>query len=200
MRRSLQAVELKVNGGAERGQRGHEPFVSGNAHAVRVDHDVRDPAGLRRGDEFQDARMDRRLAAAELHDFRVTLQCHQPIEHCLHIGQCQIEALPGVGEADRVLQIAAGVDLDQRHADVLFVLRAEPTVPGTAVVHIGAPTKVDAAGFVEPRRGDIRLGVGADRCLEPTVLPASLAKVDAVLAQQDLCVDRSLANRANAAP
>ena len=76
MGRLLQSVELEIDGGAQRGQRVQKGVVLGDAHAVGVDHDVGNAARLRRGDEVEDARVNRRLAAAELDDFRVPLQRH----------------------------------------------------------------------------------------------------------------------------
>ena len=199
MRLQLQSIELEVDGGTQLGQRRHERVIRGDAHAVGVDHHVRDASRLRRRDEIEDLRMDRRFAAAELDDFRIPFQLDQAIEHPLHLGQRQIEALPRVREADRAIEVAPGVDLDQRDADVLLVLRTETAIPRTPFANLGAPAERDAARLVEARRCDVCLGVGADQSLEPAMFRAAFAEIDPVGSQEHLGIDAAQADRADAA-
>src|SRR5262249_33579156 len=147
----------------------------------------------------QDLGVDRRLAAAELHHLRLALQRHETVEHALYLRQRQAEAGLGVGEADRALQVAVAVNLDQPQAGGLLVLRTESAVVRAAVAHLGAKAERNAPRLVVAQRGHVRLGVRAQQRLKPAVLRAALAHHDAAIAQQDLRIDGRAADRADAA-
>ena len=137
---------------------GNEVLVGGQADAVGVDVDVLDGAGLGEVDEVQDVLVDGGLAAGEHHHLRLTLGRHEGVEHplALLVGDgVAVRLVAGVGEADRAVQVAAGVDLDDAQAGVLLVLRAQPAVARAAVLHLGLEGERDGAGLVErePRTG-----------------------------------------------
>ena len=184
-----QAVELEVDQRSQGGEL-REPFrVVGDPHAVGVDHHVADVARLRRLDHLEQVRVDRRLAARELDDLRVALELDEAVEHPLDLGQGQVEAGAGVGEADRAIEVARAVDLDQGEAGVLAMLGADPAVERAALEDLGRDAGRRLAGLVEPGLLHVRLGVGVDQALEPAVVVAALAHVDLVVAEQDLRVD-----------
>ena len=145
--------------------------------------------------------MDGGLPAGEHHHLRLALRGDEHVEHpvaLLEGDRVAVGLVAGVGEADRAVQVAVGVDLDDPEAGVLLVLRAQPAVRRAAVLDLGLEGQRDRAGLVEPRRGQVRLRVAVDQRLELAVLPAALAQVDLVLADVDLGVDHHLAHRADA--
>ena len=133
-----EAVELEVYGGADVGQTGQETVVLGDAYAVGVEHDHGDALVEGQPQHGQDFRVNRRLAAAELHHLRLALQLDETVQHPLHLGHRKAEPRLGVGETDRAVEVAMAVDLDQTQAGVLLVLWAQPAVLGAAVEHLGA--------------------------------------------------------------
>jgi hypothetical protein len=103
-----------------------------------------------------------------------------------------------VGEADRAIEVAVGVDLDDAEARVLLVLRAQAAVERAPVLHLGLGLERDGAGLVEPQRVEVHLGVGVEERVELAVLRAPLAEEHLVVLGVDLAVDHGLADRADA--
>jgi hypothetical protein len=104
----------------------------------------------------------------------------------------------GVDEADRAVQVAVGVDLDDPQAGVLLVLRAQPAVRRAAVADLGLEGQRDRAGLVEARRVQVRLRVAVYQRLELPVVAAPLAQEHLLVADVHLGVDGDLAHRADA--
>ena len=82
--------------------------------------------------------MDRWLAAGELDRFRLALGGDERVEHRLDLREAEREPVsprPGsrVGKADRAVEVAGGVDLDDPQTGVLGVLGADPAVVRAAV-------------------------------------------------------------------
>ena len=109
--------------------------VAGQADAVGVDHHHLDRLLVGVADHADKIRVQRRLAAGELQDVRDALQLHVAVDHAAVGGEVDVLAAgAGLGEAHRALQVAAGRDLDQGDAGVLFVLGAEAAVERAAAV------------------------------------------------------------------
>jgi hypothetical protein len=145
----------------------------------------------------------RRLAAGELQHLGLALGRHERVEHpsdlCAREREVVGLAPSGVGEADRAVQVAAAVDLDDAQARVLLVLRADPAVQRTPVMDVGLEREWQRARLVEPLLGHVGLGIGGDQRLERAVLRAALAQHDAVVARVDLRIDHAFAPRADRA-
>ena len=138
----VEAVELEVDVDAERGERGREARVAREPDAVGVEHHERDPARLRGGQHVEDLRVDRRLAARQLHRLRLPLRGDERVQHRLDLRERQrvaVGLMPGarLGEADRAVEVAAGVDLDDPEARVLGVLGADAAVARAALAGRG---------------------------------------------------------------
>jgi hypothetical protein len=113
--------------------------------------------------------MNRGFAAAELDYLWLSLQFKEPIQHPLYFLQGKGETFSSVGEADRAIQVTAGIYLNESQAGMLFMLRAQAAVLGTPLFYLGAELEGQRARLVEGRRSYIHLGVGADQPLKPTV-------------------------------
>ena len=95
--------------------------------------------------------MDRRLAARELHHLRIALGGDEAVEHELDLLKREREAVrlvAGVGEADRAVEVAAAVHLDDREAGVLLVLGADTAVERTAVLDLALILERQRPGLV----------------------------------------------------
>ena len=157
--------------------------------------------GLREVDELQDVLVDGGLPAGEHHHLRFPLRGDEGVQHhraLLRSDGVAVGLMPGVGEADRAVQVAAGVDLDNAEAGVLLVLRAQAAVRRTAVLDLGLERQRERPRPVEPRRGHVGLRVPVHQRLERAVLAAALAQVDLPPANVHLRVDHHLAHRADA--
>ena len=106
--------------------------------------------------------------------------------------------MPGVGEAERAVEVAGRVHLDDPQARVLLVLGAEPAVEGAPALDVCARLEGDRARLVEALRREPHLGIRVDEGLEGPVVPAPLAQVDTVIADVHLGVDDRLADRTDA--
>ena len=194
-----QSVELEINDGIEGSHPGQEFVIVSESHAVGVDHHLANAPVLSGLNHLGQLRVDGGFPAAELDHLGVTLDFDESVKHGLNLFQGEAVADAGVGETDRTVQVAGGVDLDECQADVLLVLRAEPAVQGAAVLNLCAEIQRDGAGLVETHAADVHLGVRADNPLEPTVFGAALPHIDLVVADDYLRVDNRLAFRANGA-
>src|SRR5262249_48758089 len=115
------------------------------------------------------------------------------------LAQGEAEARLGVGEADRAVEVAVAIHLDQREAGMLLVLRAEATVARTAVDDRGAEAERGRPRLVEAQRVEVHPRVRADQRLEPAVARAALAHDDLAVLEPDLRVDGRSADGADAA-
>lgn len=120
----LKAVELEVDRGSDLGQVCQEAVVVGNPLAVGIKHHMPDTAILGSLEHGNDLTMDRWFAAGELDDLRVPLGLDQVIENSLHLFQGEVEADPGIGEAEGAVHVAAAIDFDDAQTGVLLVIRA----------------------------------------------------------------------------
>ena len=196
----LEAVELEVDVRPQPLELADEAAVAGQADAVGVQHHHPDPALLRHLDEANDVLVDRGLAARELDHLRLALRAHEGVEHRRHLilGQgIAVGLVARVGEADRAVQVAAGVDLDDPEAGVLLVLGAEPAVERAALGHLGLELERQRAGLVVALLRHVELGVRVDERLELAVVGAALAQHDPVVADQHLGVHHDLAQGAD---
>ena len=103
-------------------------------------------------DEVEDLFVDGRFAAGEHHDFGFALGGDERVQQLFAL--CQGDGVPiglvtRVGKTDRAVQVAVRVDLDQPEAGVLFVVRAQAAVAGTAVTDLGLELQRNGARFVE---------------------------------------------------
>jgi hypothetical protein len=144
--------------------------------------------------------VDGGFAAGEHHHLRLTLAVDEHVEHPFALVEgdgVAVGLVAGVGEADRAVQVAAGVHLDDAQAGVLLVFRAQPTIRRTTVAHLGLEGQRDGAGLVEPRRVQVHLRVAVHQCLEHAVVAAAFTQVHLPLPDVDLPVDDDLAHRAD---
>jgi hypothetical protein len=133
----VEAVELEVDMDPERGERGREAPVAREPDAVGVEHHERDLASLRGRQHVEDLRVDRRLAARQLHRFGLSLRGDERIKHRLDLREREgvaVRLMSGarLGEAHRAVEVAAGVDLDDPQARVLGVLGADAAIARAA--------------------------------------------------------------------
>ncbi len=141
----------------------------GKAHLVRHGHD------------FDELRMNGRLAAGELHHARVhRALVAQRLQHGVHLaelGLVQIAGRIGVGKADRAGQVAAVGQIDIGQGGVRGVQRAHAAVVGAdrfgALVDrgIGEPEVVAELPLLHL---EVKLYVGVDAVAEIAVLLAGL--------------------------
>ena len=196
-----QAVELQVHADPQLGEPPDERGVGGEADAVGVEGHRPDRLGPAELDDLDDLRMDGRLAAAEHDHLGLALAGDEDVEHAVDLLEAQrvaVGLVAGVGEADRAVEVAVGVDLDDPEAGVLLVLRAEAAVERAAVDDLGLELERDGARPVEAHRVEVHPGVAVDERLELAVLAAALAQVHPVVADVHLRVDHRLAHRADA--
>ena len=187
----VEAVELQIDPGLEFGQPRQETVVAGNPYAVGVEHDVLDVFRQRELDEIEDARVDRRLAAGELHDLRVALGGDEPIQHVVHllvsefitVRRVACAGLVSVSEAQRAGQVAGGVDFNQSETGVLSVLRTQAAVVGAALGDLGGKLQRECARLIVAGRRDVQRSVVEHERLEPAVLRAALAHDHPVVAE-----------------
>ena len=182
-------------------QRRYEAPVGGQPDAVGVEVDIADRLALRQVDELQDVPVNGGFPAGEHHHLRLPFRGDEHVQHLFALldgDGIAVGLVTGVGEADRAVQVAAGVDLDDPQAGVLLVLRAQAAVRRAAVADLGLEGQRDCPGLVEPGRAQVRLRVAVDQRLERPVLPAALTQVYPVLADVDLRVEDYLAHRADA--
>ena len=94
-----------------------------------------------------------RLTPGEHHHLRLPLGADERIQAGLHLLNVQgkaVRLVARVGEADRAIQVAARVDLDQAQAGVLLVLWTQPAIERAAVPGLGLGRQRDGARLVEP--------------------------------------------------
>src|SRR5262249_32605591 len=106
-------------------------------------------------------------------------------------------ARTGVSEADRAVQIAAGVHLDDAQAGVLGVLGADAAVVGTAARDLGLALKRLLARLIEALEVQVALGVPVNDGLEWSVVGTDARQHDLAAALEQLGVQQALAARAD---
>jgi hypothetical protein len=100
-------------------------------------------------------------------------------------------------EADRAVEVALRVHLDEGEAGVLLVLGAEAAVEWAAVMHLGLELERDGARLVVAQLSEVELRVGIDQRFERAVLRTALAHDDLVVTDVQLRVDHALAKGAD---
>ena len=143
--------------------------------------------------------MNRRLAAAKLHNLWVAFQLNETVEHALNFSKRQTETVLSVSEANRAIQIAVAVYFNQCHAGVLLVFRTKATIERATVLHLCTEFEGHRAWLIETSAAYVTFRIGTDQTLEPTVLGTAFAHIYAVVTQQHLRVDNFLALGADAA-
>ena len=115
------------------------------------------PGGVEHGEEI---RMERRLAARNLHEVRLAFACDQRVEHALDGRERQMlrPRRRGLGKAHRAGEVAMVVDLDERQAGMLFMIRTEPAIIRAAVFGVALQrerpvTGLDVLLAAQPIRG-----------------------------------------------
>ena len=196
---AFEAVELEIDVRAHFGQFGKKAVVVRDALAVGVQHHVGDAALLCGAHHRNDLRVDRRLAAGELHDLRIALGGDKAIENVFDFFERQIEARTGLGKAERTCHVAGAVDFDDAETGVLLVIGTQAAIVRAAVLDLSGEFKRDGAGLVELRGVGVQLRVAIDQCFERSMIGAALAHVDLVVADQDVGVDDAAALGADAA-
>jgi hypothetical protein len=117
------------------------------------------------------------FAPGELHRLRLALGAHERVEHLLHLLQAErvtVLLRPGArfGEADRAVEVADGVHLDDPEAGVLGVLRTDPAVVRAAARDRGLALERLGAWPREALNVEIALDVAVDDRVEGPVLRA----------------------------
>ncbi len=129
---ALERIELQIDfePALALGQLRDEIRLLRDAQAVGIDHHVADRAAARLVEDREELRMQGRLAAGNLHQVGLALARDQRVEHARHRRDRQVFRLlrRGLRKAHRTGEIAVLVDLDQRQARMLFVIRAQPAI------------------------------------------------------------------------
>ena len=150
-RRAVETVELQVDFEPclARRQRIDEVRVLGDAQPVGVDHQVPDRPVLRHVDDGKDVGMDRRLAARQLQQVRLAFAFNERVHHCGDGFERQMRRLRrrGAGETHGTFEIAGLVNLDDRQAGMLLVIRAQPAIERAAVIGAGLQGVRPVAGL-----------------------------------------------------
>src|ERR671937_165023 len=92
-------------------------------------------------------------------------------------------------EADRTVQVAGGVDLDDSEAGVLCVLGADAAIVRTASSHLGLPLERALAGLAEALDLQVAPGVAVDDRFKRSVVGAPAAQDHPALASSELSVE-----------
>jgi hypothetical protein len=125
----VEAVELQVDVrlAVEAGEGLHEAPVVGELDPVRVQVDRAHALVHGQLDEVEDQGVDGGLPARVHDDLGLALGGDEGVERggaLLHREREAVGLVARVGEADRAVQVAVGVDLDDPEAGVLLVVRA----------------------------------------------------------------------------
>ena len=191
-------VQLEVRHVARQPHR--ELLVLRDPDAVRVDHQVPDRPRLCAIEHLEELRMDRRLAAGNLHDVGMALVAHDGVEHPLDVIERPVRLAVGAARrvADRAAQVAGVADLDEREARMLLVIGAEPAVVRTAPLHRRVVVRrhlrrLDEHFAAAPVVVDV---IGDEHALV-SVLRAPLEHEHAVVLKHDLGVHATEARRAD---
>ncbi len=80
---ALQRIELEIDlqPALVLGEPRHEILLASDAQAIGVDHDMADRAGAHRVQDREEVRMQRRLAAGDLHEVRLAFAGDQRVQH-----------------------------------------------------------------------------------------------------------------------
>src|SRR5262249_47377692 len=184
---------------------GDEIGLTRDSQAVGVDHHVPHRPRADEVEHLEELRMQRRLAAGNLHDVGVSLAPDQGVYPPLDGREREMLAARrrGVGEADRTGQVAMLVDLDQRQTRVLLVVGAQSAVVGTAEFSPALQAERAVAGLdVVLAQAPIGRVSGDERRLHAVALAALLVP-DFVVLDGDLGRDQretDLAHRGGLAP
>jgi hypothetical protein len=190
-RRGLERVELQID--LELRMLAREPLderrVLRDAQPVGVQHQVADRPRGGLGEDIEELRMQRGLAPGDLHDVRLALARDDRVEHRADLVERPVQRAPraGLRVADRALEVAVLVDLDERQARVLHVVGTQPAVVRAAVGHRGREA-IGQLGRLDPRlaaRAVVR-GVVAHQHALGAVSRAPLVHVHALAAHDDL--------------
>ena len=154
---AFEAVELEIDVGPDLRQFGEKAVVVRDALAVGVQHHVGDAALLRRAHHRNNLRMDRRLAAGELHQLRISFGGDKAIENVFHFFERQTEARAGLGETQRTRHVAGAVDLDDAETSVLLVIGTQTAIVRAAVFDLRGEFQRNGAGLVEFRGVGVQL-------------------------------------------
>ena len=189
-RLAAQRVELQIHleSTLHLGERGDELRILRDADPVCVQHHMPDRPGACSADDVKDPRVQRRLAAGDLQQVRLAFALDQQIEHALDLGERALTRTQRrrAGETGRAGQIAVLVDLDQRQAAVLLVIRTEAAIIGTALVDAGVKLERHIARLQEIAAALPIRRIGRYQGLLYAVLMAALQVIDAILFLQDL--------------
>src|SRR5215211_4891927 len=175
--------------------------VAGEADAVRVQHHQRDVAAFSSGQHVEDLRVDRGLAAGELNGLGLALGPDEGVEHRVDLLQRQAVAVllwpgAGVGEADRAVEVARGVDLDDPQAGVLGMLRADTTIVWAAIGHLRLSPSWALPRLVEALDLHVALRVPVDDGFEEAVVRTLTTQDHPTAPYQQLRIENELAARA----
>ena len=200
VRSLVKAVELEVDMRPKPSDPSEELVVASDTDPVRVHHHVRDPLALRQCDEVEKLRVQRRLASGELHDLRVALSRDEGIEHRIDLLVGELESCPGevrprVREAQRTVEIAGRVHLDEREAGVLLVLGAETAIERTTLFDLGLESKRQRSRLVMTEDARVEIGVSEHDRLERAVVGATFPHHHLAVAKMDLRVDHPATDR-----
>lgn len=150
--------------------------------------------------DFPELRVQRGLAARELHHVGLALVGHYQVYHRLDFGEGAVAAVGGAafGVAGGAGEVAAVGDLNHGEAGVLLVVGAEAAVVGAAVVggHVEAARRF--AGLHVVANALVVRDVGGDAHPLPPVLGAALEHVHGPVFKDDFGLDAPQAVRAEA--
>jgi hypothetical protein len=201
VRVTLEGVEGKGHACSQFAQAADERLLPGQADAVRADGDPVDSRRLSQLDEVQEARVDGRLPAGQVHDVQGTaVRGGEVIEHAAEIVQVHVEraVVAVVDVADRAVEVAGAGDGDHGQADLLGVARAGSAVERASVLD-GTRGGRRVAARRERPRALVPRRVGAQPDLLLAVLRTRLAHPYFTVGERDhLGGHRVLADAAEA--
>ena len=135
-----------------------------------------DRALLGEVEELEDLLVDGGFTAGEDDHLGLALAGDEDVQHPLALltrDRVPVGLVAGVGEADRAVEVAAGLHLDDAEAGAL-VLGTQATVARAAVVDLGLELERDRARLVEAHRIRVHLGIAVHDRLE---LPCSVQRL-----------------------
>jgi hypothetical protein len=104
------------------------------------------------------------------------------------LGQAQVIAGVGIGEAYRAAQVAAAGDLDNTDTGMLLVLGAQAAIVGAALFGGGCKVLGNSPRLVVFEPVQVPVSVREDECLMAAVLRAMFAQIDSIVTDEHLSV------------
>jgi hypothetical protein len=192
-------LEVELEAGHVGGELLGEAWLSGDADAVGVDHEVADGAFATHVEDAKEVGVEGGLAAGELDDVGLELVGNDAVEHGLNLREGAVGGAMGAtgGVADGAGEVAVVGDFEEGEAGVLLMVGAEAAVVGAAVADRGVVAGGHFGRLEEDFATTAVVGdvVGDEDALK-AVGGAALEEVDVVVLKDDFGVDALVAGGA----